>query len=218
MNIIFNEDMGKMDCVDRPVLTEMPRMSEEEYKNFINANKYFINAFDEIYSDRNSDVFDIDSAVYPIINTYFKRKPKKQDLIHPIRQYDFDSYILKINIICKHTPVSITKEIKDKKEYLVDMKDLGELKHIVINNRYDIYYKHYIQRKRYDMYNFWAIISKLANRFSNKLVIMKDRKTNKEKRFMFNFLTIGGYPNLVYPDRIQKDDLEICKKSLNRII
>lgn len=218
MNIIFNEDIGKMDCVDRPVLTEMPRMSEEEYKNFIKANKYFINAFDEIHSDRNSDVFDIDSAVYPIIDTYFKRKPKKQALIHPIRQYDFDSYILKTNIICKHAPVSITKEIKDKKEYLVDMKDLGGLNHIVIDNRYDIYYKHYIQRKRYDMYNFWAIISKLANRFSNKLVIMKDRKTNKEKRFMFNFWTIGGYPNLVYPDRIQKDDLEICKKALNRII
>ena len=61
-------------------------------------------------------------------------------------------------------------------------------------------------------------ISKLANKFSNKLVIMKDRKTNEEKRFMFNFWTIGGYPNLVYPDRIQKDDLEICKKALSKIL
>lgn len=218
MSIIIDKETGKVDFRATPEINELCRIHEPEFERFINANKYFINAFDEIYNDRNSDVFDIDSAVYPIINTYFKRKPKKQDLIHPIRQYDFDSYILKTNIICKHTPVSITKEIKDKKEYLVDMKDLSGLNHIVINNRYDIYYKHYIQRKRYDMYNFWAIISKLANRFSNKLVIMKDRKTNKEKRFMFNFLTIGEYPNLVYPDRIQKDDLEICKKALNRII
>lgn len=218
MNIIFDEEMGNLDCIDKPALTEMPRMNEEEYKNFIKANKYFINAFDNIHSDKNSEVFDIDSAVYPVIDTYFKRKPKKQSLVFPIRQYDFDSYILETNIICKHTPLSIVKEVKDKKEYLVDMKDLGELNHIVIGNRYDIYYKHYIHRKRYDMYNFWAIISKLANRFSNKLVIMKDRKTNEEKRFMFNFWTIGGYPNLVYPDRIQKDDLEICKKALSRIL
>lgn len=218
MNIIFDEEMGNLDCIDRPALTEMPRMSEEEYKNFIKANKYFINAFDNIHSDRNSEVFDIDSAVYPVIDTYFKRKPKKQSLVFPIRQYDFDSYILETNIICKHTPLSIVKEVKDKKEYLVDMKDLGGLKHIIINNRYDIYYKHYIHRKRYDMYNFWATISKLANKFSNKLVIMKDRKTNEEKRFMFNFWTIGGYPNLVYPDRIQKDDLEICKKALSKIL
>ncbi len=218
MSIIFNEDMGKLDFRATPEIDELYRVHGREFEEFIKANKYYINAFDEIYSNRKTEEFDIDNAVYPIIDTYFKRKPKKQDLIHPIRHYDFDSYILKTNIICKHAPVSITKEIKDKKEYLVDMKDLGELKHIIINNRYDIYYKHYIQRKRYDMYNFWAIISKLANRFSNKLVIMKDRKTNKEKRFMFNFCTINGYPNLVYPDRIQKDDLEICKKALDKIL
>ena len=218
MNIIFDEEMGNLDCIDRPALTEMPRMDEEEYKNFIKANKYFINAFDNIHSDRNSEVFDIDSTVYPVIDTYFKRKPKSKSTIFPIILYNFDSYRMNTNINHKGLDLYSIKEIKDKKEYLVDMKDLGELKHIIINNRYDIDYKHYIHRKRYDMYNFWAIISKLANRFSNKLVIMKDRKTNEEKRFMFNFWTIGGYPNLVYPDRIQKDDLEICKKALSKIL
>lgn len=217
MSIIIDKETGKVDFRATPEINELCRIHSTEFEKFIQANKYFINAFDEIYSDRNSEEFDIDSAVYPVIDSYFKRKPKKQSLIFPIRQYDFDSYILETNIICKHTPLSIVKEVKDKKEYLVDMKDL-ELKHIVIDNRYDIYYKHYIHRKRYDMYNFWAIISKLANKFSNKLVIMKDRKTNEEKRFMFNFLAIGGYPNLVYPDRIQKDDLEICKKALSRIL
>ena len=218
MSIIIDKETGKVNFRATPEINELCRVHGTEFEKFIQANKYFINAFDEIYSDRNSEVFDIDSAVYPVIDSYFKRKPKKQSLIFPIRKYNFDSYILETNIICKHTPLSIVKEVKDKKEYLVDMKDLGKLKHIVISNRYDIYYKHYIHRKRYDMYNFWAIISKLANKFSNKLVIMKDRKTNEEKRFMFNFLTIGGYPNLVYPDRIQKDDLEICKKALNRIL
>ena len=217
MSIIIDKETGKVNFRATPEINELCRVHGTEFEEFIKANKYFINAFDEIYSDRNSEVFDIDSTVYPVIDTYFKRKLKKQSLIFPIRQYDFDSYILETNIICKHTPLSIVKEVKDKKEYLVDMKDL-ELKHIVINNRYDIYYKHYIRRRRDDMYNFWSIISKLANRFSNKLVIMKDRKTNEEKRFMFNFWTIGGYPNLVYPDRIQKDDLEICKKALSRIL
>lgn len=196
---------------------EICRSHEREFEEFINANKYYINAFDEIYSNRNSDDFNIDNAVYPIIDTYFKRKPKKKSLVFPIRQYDFDSYILETNIIRKHTPLSIVKEIKDKKEYLLDMQDLGELKHIVIDNRYDIYYKNYIRRRRDDIYNFWYIIDKMANRFGNKLVIMKDRKTNKEKRFMFNFWTIGGYPNLIYPDKIEIDDLEICKKAFERI-
>lgn len=196
---------------------DLCRSREREFEEFIRANKYYINAFDEIYSNRNSDDFDIDNAVYPIIDTYFKRKTKKKSLVLPIRQYDFDSYVLRTNIIRKHTPLSIVKEIKDKKEYLVDMQDLGELKHIVIDNKYDIYYKNYIRRRRDDLYNFWYIIDKMTNRLSNKLVIIKDRKSDKEKRFMFNFWTIGGYPNLIYPDRIQKDDLEICKKALDRI-
>ena len=132
MSIIFNEDMGKLDFRATPEIDELYRVHGREFEEFIKANKYYINAFDEIYSNRKTEEFDIDNAVYPIIDTYFKRKPKKQDLIHPIRHYDFDSYILKTNIICKHAPVSITKEIKDKKEYLVDMKDLGELKHIII--------------------------------------------------------------------------------------
>lgn len=196
---------------------EICRSHEREFEEFINANKYYINAFDEIYSNRNSDDFITDNAVYPIIDTYFKGKPKKKSLVFPIRQYDFDSYVIGTNIIRKHTPLSIVKEIKDKKEYLVDIQDLGVLKHIVIDNKYDVYYKNYIRRRRDDLYNFWYIIDKMTNRFSNKLVIIKDRKSDKEKRFMFNFWTIGGYPNLIYPDRIQKDDLEICKKALDRI-
>lgn len=218
MSIIINKETGKVNFRTTPEINELCRIHSTEFEKFIQDNKYFINAFDEIYSDRNSEVFDIDSAVYPVIDTYFKRKPKKQSLVFPIRQYDFDSYILETNIICKHTPLSIVKEIKDKKEYLIDMKLLGELKHIVIDNRYDIYYKNYIRRRMDDVYGFYDMINIVTNRYGNKLVIMKDRKTNEEKRFMFNFLTIGGYPNLVYPDRIQKDDLEICKKALSRIL
>ena len=196
---------------------DLSRGREREFEEFIRANKYYINAFDEIYSNRNSDDFDIDNAIYPIIDTYFKRKPKKKSLVFPIRQYDFDSYILETNIICKHTPLSIVKEIKDKKEYLIDMKNLGELKHIVIDNRYDIYYKNYIRRRRDDVYGFYDMINIVTNRYGNKLVIVKDRKSNKQKRFMFNYLTIGGYPNLIYPDKIEIDDLEICKKAFERI-
>lgn len=217
MSIIFDEDMGKLDFRATPEINELCRIHESEFEKFINANKYFINAFDEIYSDRNSDEINIDNMVHPVINTYFKRKPKKQSLVFPIRQYDFDSYILETNIICKHTPLSIVKEIKDKKEYLIDMKLLGELKHIVIDNRYDIYYKNYIRRRRDDVYGFYDMINIVTNRYGNKLVIVKDRKSNKEKRFMFNYLTIGGYPNLIYPDKIEIDDLEICKKAFERI-
>ena len=218
MSIIINKETGKVDFRATPEINELCRVHGREYEEFIQANKYYINAFDEIYSNRKSDDFNIDNAVYPIIDTYFKRKPKKQSLVLPIKQYDFDSYVLVSNIIYKRRPLYAVKEIKDKKEYLVDIKDLGELKHTTIDNRYDIYCKNYIRRRRDDIYNFWYIIEKITNRFSNKLVIMKDRKTNKEKRFMFNFCTINGYPNLVYPDRIQKDDLEICKKALDKIL
>lgn len=217
MSIIIDKETGKVDFRPTPEINELCRIHESEFEKFINANKYFINAFDEIYSDRNSDEINIDNIVQPVIDTYFKRKPKKQSLVFPIRQYDFDSYILETNIICKHTPLSIVKEIKDKKEYLIDMKNLGELKHIVIDNRYDIYYKNYIRRRRDDVYGFYDMINILTNRYGNKLVIVKDRKSNKQKRFMFNYLTIGGYPNLIYPDKIEIDDLEICKKAFERI-
>lgn len=217
MSIIINKETGKVDFRPTPEINELYRIHGAEFEEFIKANKYFINAFDEIYSDRNSDDINIDSMIHPIINTYFKRKPKKQSLVFPIRQYDFDSYILETNIICKHTPLFLVKEIKDKKEYLIDMKDLGELKHIVIDNRYDIYHKNYIRRRIDDIYGLWDIIDTITNRYGNKLVIMKDRKSNKEKRFMFNYLTIGGYPNLIYPDKIEIDDLEICKKAFERI-
>lgn len=196
---------------------EICRSHEREFEEFIKANKYFVNAFDEIYSNRNSDEINIDNIVHPVIDTYFKRKPKKQSLVFPIRQYDFDSYVLGTNIIRKHTPLSIVKKIKDKKEYLVDMQDLGELKHIAIDNRYDIYYKNYIRRRIDDVYGFYDMINIISNRYANKLVIVKDRKSNKQKRFMFNYLTIGGYPNLIYPDKIEIDDLEICKKAFERI-
>lgn len=217
MSIIIDKETGKVDFRPTPEINELCRIHESEFEKFINANKYFINAFDEIYSDRNSDEINIDNIVHPIIDTYFKRKPKKQSLVFPIRQYNFDSYILETNIICKHTPLSIVKEIKDKKEYLIDMKLLGELKHIVIDNRYDIYYKNYIRRRRDDVYGFYDMINIVTNRYGNKLVIVKDRKSNKEKRFMFNYLTIGGYPNLIYPDKIEIDDLEICKKAFERM-
>lgn len=217
MSIIINKDTGKVDFRPTPEINELCRIHESEFEKFINANKYFINAFDEIYSDRNSDDIDIDNMVHPVINTYFKRKPKKQSLVFPIRQYDFDSYILETNIICKHTPLSIVKEIKDKKEYLIDMKLLGELKHIVIDNRYDIYYKNYIRRRRDDVYGFYDMINIVTNRYGNKLVIVKDRRSNNEKRFMFNYFTLGGYPNLIYPDKIEIDDLEICKKAFERM-
>lgn len=217
MSIIINKDTETIGFRPIPDIHELYRIHGTEFEEFIKANKYFINAFDEIYSDRNSDDINIDSMIHPIINTYFKRKPKKQSLVFPIRQYDFDSYILETNIICKHTPLSLVKEIKDKKEYLIDMKDLGELKHIVIDNRYDIYHKNYIRRRIDDIYGLWDIIDRITNRYGNKLVIMKDRKSNKEKRFMFNYLTIGEYPNLIYPDKIEIDDLEICKKAFERI-
>lgn len=217
MSIIIDKETGKVDFRPTPEINELCRIHEPEFEKFINANKYFINAFDEIYSDRNSDDIDIDNMVHPVINTYFKRKPKKQSLVFPIRQYDFDSYILETNIICKHTPLSIVKEIKDKKEYLIDMKNLGELKHIVIDNRYDIYYKNYIRRRRDDVYGFYDMINIVTNRYGNKLVIVKDRKSNKQKRFMFNYFTLGGYPNLIYPDKIEIDDLEICKKAFERM-
>lgn len=217
MSIIINKETGKVDFRPTPEINELCRIHESEFEKFINANKYFINAFDEIYSDRNSDEINIDNMVHPVINTYFKRKPKKQSLVFPIRKYDFDSYILETNIICKHTPLSIVKEIKDKKEYLIDMKNLGELKHIVIGNRYDIYHKNYIRRRMDDVYGFYDMINIVTNRYGNKLVIMKDRKTNKEKRFMFNYFTLGGYPNLIYPDKIEIDDLEICKKAFERM-
>ena len=217
MSIIINKDTETIGFRPIPDTHELYRIHGVEFEEFIKANKYFINAFDEIYSDRNSDDINIDSMIHPIINTYFKRKPKKQSLVFPIRQYDFDSYILETNIICKHTPLSLVKEIKDKKEYLIDMKDLGELKHIVIDNRYDIYHKNYIRRRIDDIYGLWDIIDRITNRYGNKLVIMKDRKSNKEKRFMFNYLTIGGYPNLIYPDKIEIDDLEICKKAFERM-
>lgn len=217
MSIIINKDTETIGFRPTPEINELCRIHESEFEKFINANKYFINAFDEIYSDRNSDDINIDSMIHPIINTYFKRKPKKQSLVFPIRQYDFDSYILETNIICKHTPLSLVKEIKDKKEYLIDMKDLGELKHIVIDNRYDIYHKNYIRRRIDDIYGLWDIIDRITNRYANKLVIMKDRKSNKEKRFMFNYFTLGGYPNLIYPDKIEIDDLEICKKAFERM-
>lgn len=217
MSIIIDKETGKVDFRPTPEINELCRIHESEFEKFINANKYFINAFDEIYSDRNSDEINIDNIVQPVIDTYFKRKPKKQSLVFPIRQYDFDSYILETNIICKYTPLSIVKEIKDKKEYLIDMKNLGELKHIVIDNRYDIYYKNYIRRRRDDVYGFYDMINIVTNRYGNKLVIVKDRKSNKQKRFMFNYLTIGGYPNLIYPDKIEIDDLEICKKAFERI-
>lgn len=97
------------------------------------------------------------------------------------------------------------------------MKNLGELKHIVIDNRYDIYHKNYIRRRIDDIYGLWDIIDRITNRYGNKLVIMKDRKSNKEKRFMFNYFTLGGYPNLIYPDKIEIDDLEICKKAFERM-
>lgn len=217
MSIIINKDTETIGFRPIPDTHELYRIHGAEFEEFIKANKYFINAFDEIYSDRNSDDINIDSMIHPIINTYFKRKPKKQSLVFPIRQYDFDSYILETNIICKHTPLSLVKEIKDKKEYLIDMKDLGELKHIVIDNRYDIYHKNYIRRRIDDIYGLWDIIDRITNRYGNKLVIMKDRKSNKEKRFMFNYLTIGRYPNLIYPDKIEIDDLEICKKAFERM-
>lgn len=217
MSIIIDKETGKVGFRPTPEINELCRIHESEFEKFINANKYFINAFDEIYSDRNSDEINIDNIVHPVIDTYFKRKPKKQSLVFPIRQYNFDSYILETNIICKHTPLSIVKEIKDKKEYLIDMKNLGELKHIVIDNRYDIYYKNYIRRRRDDVYGFYDMINIVTNRYGNKLVIVKDRKSNKQKRFMFNYLTIGGYPNLIYPDKIEIDDLEICKKAFERI-
>lgn len=217
MSIIINKDTETIDFRPIPDTHELYIIHGAEFEEFIKANKYFINAFDEIYSDRNSDDINIDSMIHPIINTYFKRKPKKQSLVFPIRQYDFDSYILETNIICKHTPLSLVKEIKDKKEYLIDMKDLGELKHIVIDNRYDIYHKNYIRRRIDDVYGLWDIIDRITNRYGNKLVIMKDRKSNKEKRFMFNYFTLGGYPNLIYPDKIEIDDLEICKKAFERM-
>lgn len=217
MSIIINKDTETIGFRPIPDTYELYRIYGAEFEEFIKANKYFINAFDEIYSDRNSDDINIDSMIHPIINTYFKRKPKKQSLVFPIRQYDFDSYILETNIICKHTPLSLVKEIKDKKEYLIDMKDLGELKHIVIDNRYDIYHKNYIRRRIDDIYGLWDIIDRITNRYDNKLVIMKDRKTNKEKRFMFNYFTLGRYPNLIYPDKIEIDDLEICKKAFERM-
>lgn len=217
MSIIIDKETGKVDFRPTPEINELCRIHESEFEKFINANKYFINAFDEIYSDRNSDEINIDNIVHPIIDTYFKRKPKKQSLVFPIRQYNFDSYILETNIICKHTPLSIVKEIKDKKEYLIDMKNLGELKHIVIDNRYDIYHKNYIRRRIDDIYGLWDIIDRITNRYGNKLVIIKDRKNNKEKRFMFNYFTLGGYPNLIYPDKIEIDDLEICKKAFERM-
>lgn len=217
MSIIINKDTETIGFRPIPDTHELYRIHGAEFEEFIKANKYFINAFDEIYSDRNSDDINIDSMIHPIINTYFKRKPKKQSLVFPIRQYDFDSYILETNIICKHTPLSLVKEIKDKKEYLIDMKDLDELKHIVIDNRYDIYHKNYIRRRIDDIYGLWDIIDRITNRYGNKLVIMKDRKSNKEKRFMFNYFTLGGYPNLIYPDKIEIDDLEICKKAFERM-
>lgn len=217
MSIIINKDTETIGFRPIPDTYELYRIHGAEFEEFIKANKYFINAFDEIYSDRNSDDINIDSMIHPIINTYFKRKPKKQSLVFPIRQYDFDSYILETNIICKHTPLSLVKEIKDKKEYLIDMKDLGELKHIVIDNRYDIYHKNYIRRRIDDIYGLWDIIDRITNRYGNKLVIMKDRKSNKEKRFMFNYFTLGEYPNLIYPDKIEIDDLEICKKAFERM-
>lgn len=217
MSIIIDKETGKVDFRPTPEINELCRIHEPEFEEFIKANKYFVNAFDEIYSDRNSDEINIDNIVYPIIDTYFKRKPKKQSLVFPIRQYNFDSYILETNIICKHTPLSIVKEIKDKKEYLIDMKNLGELKHIVIDNRYDIYYKNYIRRRRDDIYGFYDMINIVTNRYGNKLVIVKDRKSNKQKRFMFNYFTLGGYPNLIYPDKIEIDDLEICKKAFKRM-
>lgn len=217
MTIIIDKETGKVDFRATPEINELCRVDRTEFENFIKANKYFINAFDEIYADRESDEFNIDNAIYPIIDTYFKRKPKKRSMIFPIIPYDFNSYKLNGDIIHKGLRLYTVKEIKDKKEYLVDMKNLGELKHITIDNRYDIYYKNYIRRRRDDIYDFWGMINKLTNRFGNKLVIMKDRQTNKEKRFMFNSWGIGDYPNLIYPDRIQKDDLEICKKALDRI-
>lgn len=217
MSIIIDKDTETIGFRPIPDTHELYIIHGAEFEEFIKANKYFINAFDEIYSDRNSDDINIDSMIHPIINTYFKRKPKKQSLVFPIRQYDFDSYILETNIICKHTPLSLVKEIKDKKEYLIDMKDLGELKHIVIDNRYDIYHKNYIRRRIDDIYGLWDIIDRITNRYGNKLVIMKDRKSNKEKRFMFNYFTLGGYPNLIYPDKIEIDDLEICKKAFERM-
>lgn len=217
MSIIINKDTETIGFRPIPDTHEFYRIHGAEFEEFIKANKYFINAFDEIYSDRNSDDINIDSMIHPIINTYFKRKPKKQSLVFPIRQYYFDSYILETNIICKHTPLSLVKEIKDKKEYLIDMKNLGELKHIVIDNRYDIYHKNYIRRRRDDVYGFYDMINIVTNRYGNKLVIMKDRKSNKEKRFMFNYFTLGGYPNLIYPDKIEIDDLEICKKAFERM-
>lgn len=217
MSIIIDKETETIGFRPIPDTHELYRIHGAEFEEFIKANKYFINAFDEIYSDRNSDDINIDSMIHPIINTYFKRKPKKQSLVFPIRQYDFDSYILETNIICKHTPLSLVKEIKDKKEYLIDMKDLGELKHIVIDNRYDIYHKNYIRRRIDDIYGLWDIIDRITNRYGNKLVIMKDRKSNKEKRFMFNYFTLGGYPNLIYPDKIEIDDLEICKKAFERM-
>lgn len=217
MSIIINKETETIGFRPIPDTHELYIIHGAEFEEFIKANKYFINAFDEIYSDRNSDDINIDSMIHPIINTYFKRKPKKQSLVFPIRQYDFDSYILETNIICKHTPLSLVKEIKDKKEYLIDMKDLGELKHIVIDNRYDIYHKNYIRRRIDDIYGLWDIIDRITNRYGNKLVIMKDRKSNKEKRFMFNYFTLGGYPNLIYPDKIEIDDLEICKKAFERM-
>lgn len=217
MSIIIDKETGKVDFRPTPEINELCRIHESEFEKFINANKYFVNAFDEIYSDRNSDEINIDNIVHPIIDTYFKRKPKKQSLVFPIRQYNFDSYILETNIISKHTLLSIVKEIKDKKEYLIDMKNLGELKHIVIDNRYDIYYKNYIRRRRDDVYGFYDMINIVTNRYGNKLVIVKDRKSNKQKRFMFNYFTLGGYPNLIYPDKIEIDDLEICKKAFERM-
>jgi hypothetical protein len=217
MSIIIDKNTETIGFRPIPDTHELCRIHSKEFEEFIKANKYFINAFDEIYSDRNSDDINIDNMAHPVINTYFKRKPKKQSLVFPIRQYDFDSYILETNIICKRTPLSIVKEIKDKKEYLIDMKNLGELKHIVIDNRYDIYYKNYIRRRIDDVYGFWDIIDTITNRYGNRLVILKDRKSNKEKRFMFNYFTLGGYPNLIYPDKIEIDDLEICKKAFERI-
>ena len=217
MSTIINKNTETIGFRPIPDTYELCRIHSKEFEEFIKANKYFINAFDEIYSDRNSDDINIDNMAHPVINTYFKRKPKKQSLVFPIRQYDFDSYILETNIICKRTPLSIVKEIKDKKEYLIDMKNLGELKHIVIDNRYDIYYKNYIRRRIDDVYGFWDIIDTITNRYGNRLVILKDRKSNKEKRFMFNYFTLGGYPNLIYPDKIEIDDLEICKKAFKRM-
>lgn len=217
MSIIIDKETGKVDFRPTPEINELCRVHGTEFEEFIKANKYFINAFDEIYSDRKSEVFDIDRCVYPIIDTYFKRKPKKKSIIFPIISYNFDSYRMNTNIVHKGLDVYSIKRIKDKKEYLVDMKLLGELKHIVIDNRYDIYYKNYIRRRLDDVYGFWEIIDRMTNRYGNKLVIMKDRKSNKEKRFMFNYLTIGGYPYLIYPDKIEIDDLEICKRAYERM-